>query len=93
MAFQPGQSGNPSGRPKEDPSLRDACRKHTEAAIMVLANALGDENVKNQITAAKELLDRGYGRAAQSVEIGSDPEKPLLLQEVIRRIVDPAASN
>ena len=93
MAFQPGQSGNPGGRPKQDNSLRDACRAHTDKAVEVLVLALDDENTKNRVIAANALLDRGYGKPAQSMELGSDPDKPLLLQEVIRRIVDPTASN
>lgn len=89
MAFQPGQSGNPGGRPREDPRLRDACRAHTEEAVGVLVAALKDDNVKNQITAATALLDRGYGRPPQSVDLGSDPERPFMVQELVRRIVDP----
>ena len=90
--FEPGKSGNPSGRPKGTSVLAESCRAHTEAAVAVLFNALSDENVKNQLTAAQALLDRGWGRPAQSVELGSDPDKPLLLQEVVRRIVDPVSN-
>ena len=69
MAFQPGQSGNPGGRPKEDPHLKAMARVHTEAAVQVLVDALSDENGRTRIAAAEALLDRGYGKPAQSVAV------------------------
>jgi len=68
--------------------LRDACRTHTEAAIQVLVSALNDENVKNQITAAQALLDRGYGKPAQSVDLGNTDGEPFKLEQIVRRIVN-----
>jgi hypothetical protein len=85
--FEPGKSGNPSGRPKGTSVLAESCRAHTEAAVAVLFNALSDESVKNQLTAAQALLDRGWGRPAQTVDLGSDPDRPML-HEVVRRIVN-----
>ena len=31
--FKPGQSGNPSGRPKSDKTIRDLAKIHTEDAL------------------------------------------------------------
>ena len=59
--FKPGQTGNPGGRPKGVAAL---ARQHGEAAIDVLADLLMDENAatRARIQAARELLDRAYGK-------------------------------
>lgn len=65
--FKPGQSGNPGGRPK---GIAAKAREHADRAIEVLAEGLDDPDKKTQIIAAKELLDRGYGKAiAMSADV------------------------
>ena len=75
--FQPGQSGNPGGRPKGEAKIREAAREHTDAALGVLVTALGDEDARVRLKAAEVILDRGWGKPAQT--IGGDPENPLQL--------------
>jgi len=75
MAFVKGQSGNPGGRPKavmpDGRTLSEAAREHSPQALEVLVKALKDPVAC--FAAAKELLDRGFGRAPQSVELtGAD---------------------
>jgi uncharacterized protein (UPF0147 family) len=74
--FQPGQSGNPNGRPKKQIQVMKTAEDHIDAAIDVLVEALKDESVKNRIAAANALLDRGLGKPKQSVEV-STPNRSL----------------
>lgn len=79
MPFAPGQSGNPSGRPKDVGHVKELARAHTEAAIRALVEALGDE--KTKVPAAVALLDRGWGKPAQAVT-GEDGEGAIKIEVV-----------
>ncbi len=72
MPFQPGESGNPGGRPKGESKVREAARLYTDAAMAVLVDALGDEDMRVAIKAAETILDRGWGRPPQAVVGDSD---------------------
>jgi hypothetical protein len=72
-SFKPGQTGNPGGRPKLTPELielRALAREHTRAAVEAIIAVMGDSSApaSARVSAASEVLDRGWGRATQSVE-------------------------
>jgi len=68
-AFKPGQSGNPSGRPKMEPHAREIARGYSVEAIHRLAQIMRGDDVRAACNAASTILDRGLGRPVQSVEL------------------------
>ena len=69
--WKPGQSGNPSGRPKIVGEIQDLARKATTLAIETLTRIASDRKAPPaaQVAAAVALLDRGYGRPGQAVDL------------------------
>lgn len=48
---------------KATASIRDIARQYTDEAVMALVAVLGDDSPAARVAAAKEILDRGYGKA------------------------------
>lgn len=72
MPFVPGQSGNPSGRPKVDFEVRQLAREYGREAIEKLASIMRGDNPSLARAACEALLDRGFGKPVHSV--GLDPD-------------------
>jgi hypothetical protein len=86
MRFPKGKSGNPGGRPKVLADLQELARQHVPAAIAELARlAVRAKSETARIAACRELLDRGYGKPRQGLEITPPPSADpirLLLDEI-----------
>ena len=88
MKFRKGQSGNPGGRPKVLAEVQELARQHAPKVIVELARlALKAKNETARIAAIRELLDRGYGRPRQAVEVSIPTDDPIqmLLDELDAR--------
>lgn len=74
-AWKKGQpSPNPSGRPKSDAELVEACRARTPTALAVLDRAMkkyldGEGSHSAATRAAEAVLDRGWGSAPAVVRL------------------------
>lgn len=70
--------------------VRALARRHSKAAVKVLAAIMNDEEgpATARVSAAQALLDRGWGKAAQPVA-GEEGGLPILAR-IERVIVDPS---
>jgi len=66
--FAPGQSGNPSGRPKIEREVIELARAHSAEAIETLVRIMREGKPNEAAAAANALLDRGFGRPRQIVD-------------------------
>ena len=110
--WQPGQSGNPSGRPKGTRDLAGYVLETTDGgkelvdALVSMSRGImpnvavqkgsrprKDQQVRpaDQLKAIEMLLDRGFGRSPQQIDIAhSVPDRPLehLSDETLRLLVE-----
>ena len=86
MPFAPGQSGNPSGRPKENAEVKRLARSHAVRAIEKLAALMESDDERTVVAACQAILDRGYGKPAQAITGGDEDDKPLTIKGVIELV-------
>jgi hypothetical protein len=82
--------GRIAGTPnKSTAEIRALAQVHGPAAIKKLAYLMENgESESTQQQAAKDLLERGYGKPPQDITVGGDPDKPIV-HKIEFVIVDP----
>lgn len=77
MPFKPGQSGNPSGRPKQDPEFKELCTNLTFMGLAQLAKILKDGNHRHFMNALKFTAGYAHGMPVAKQEVQIDNVKEL----------------
>ena len=83
--FPKGVSGNPGGRPRQDPEVRALCEKFTPAAIATLAEIMGNKKAQPsaRVAAAMAILKKTLPDLASIEHTGDGPRPFAVIPEVI----------
>jgi len=83
--FQPGQSGNPGGRPKLAAEARALAQEHGPDAIKRLVELMKcrGKQVSTAVRACEAILDRAYGKAPQSIDLPEGTVPTLVRVEFV----------
>ena len=82
--FKKGQSGNPKGRPKADPEVKEILRAASPAAAKKLVSLAGSKNQKIALAACTEILDRTMGKPETTGKVQVEHSGSLSLQAEVR---------
>jgi len=93
--FQPGQSGNPAGRPPNEGSITYWLKKllaEPNGGGLPVAKAVAQKVIaqakKGDLKAISEVLDRTEGKAAQTIRGEEGRPVPISLIEVVKPSAD-----
>ncbi len=88
-------SPNPGGRPAVLGDLREAARGYSQEALEILAAVMRDPKAPPaaRVTAARELLDRGFGRAVQAVDVNTKVDLGQTAAQVLLELSAKAAAH
>lgn len=83
--FKKGQSGNPKGRPKADPEVKEILKAASPAAAKKLVSLARSKNQKISLMACTEILDRTMGKPETTGKVQVDMVlSPAAILEQIR---------
>ena len=83
-AFKKGQSGNPRGRPKANPEVKEILKAASPDAARKLVELVGSRTEKIALAAATEILDRTMGRPETTGKVQVEHSGSLSLRAEVR---------
>jgi hypothetical protein len=86
---RPGAGRKPGKVGKAKKELQNMAKDHAQEALETLRKIMTNdqEPAAARVSAANAILDRGYGKPQQAI-VG-DPDAPVAVQMITRRVVDP----
>ena len=80
--FKKGKSGNPGGRPKVPDTVKKMLKRAAPDAVRLLIETISNESttMNHRLDAAKEILNRVYGKAAQPIDGELDTTLKIVLE-------------
>jgi len=85
--FKPGESGNPSGRPKND-KAREIARAIFEQNPEAIYEGMGKALLNGHPNAFRELANRAYGKITQALEVAGPDGGPWEYRDLSEQQVD-----
>lgn len=91
MPFQPGQSGNPSGRPAMPDELKTKIREAVPGVIdFWIATYLDeDQDFPYRNKAAENLIAYGYGKPKEIIDLDISGRLDGMTIEIVRKLDEP----
>ena len=78
--FQRGVSGNPGGRPKSDPAVKEVLKAASVEAAQELVALIHSGDPRVALAACREILDRVEGRPLQAQPASPGEGGPILFR-------------
>lgn len=74
---------------EEGKNISALAREHGPRAMLVLSELLNSEEEDVRLKASQALLDRGYGRPAQTTILAGDKDNPLEMHGKLEVSIEP----